>query len=82
MYEKRLNGAGNAQLLRTCCHVAKIFSIDHLIAKFYFVHPLAYRPNCRPGPIQQATEGLKNWEDAGIKTLVAVIKSQHYSFFR
>ncbi len=34
------------------------------------------------GPYSRPLEGLKNWEDAGIKTLVAVIKSQHYSFFR
>ncbi|GCU98815.1 hypothetical protein HmCmsJML039_04201 [Escherichia coli] len=60
----------------------KIFSIDQLIAKFYLFIRWRIDPTADGGPYSRSLEGLKNWEDAGIKTLVAVIKSQHYSFFR
>ncbi len=38
-------------------------------------------PTADGSPYNRPLEGLKNWEDTGIKTLVAVIKSQHYCFF-
>ncbi len=53
----------------------KIFSIDHLIAKFYLFIRWRIDPTADGGSYSRPLEGLKNWEDAGIKTLVAVIKS-------
>ena len=54
MYEKRPQRAGNAQLLALVATWQNILDRP-AHRQILLVHPLAYRPNCRRGPIQQAT---------------------------
>lgn len=66
MYEKRAQRAGNAQLLALVATWQNILNRPTHRQIYLFIR-WRIDPTADGGPYSRPLEGLKNWEDAGIK---------------